>query len=128
MVFPRRMRHGIPPIAAIAFAVACGGGGGDGGNPIIQPPPPPSSSVSITTGSAPPPRFIPVSAELAAGGTVTWTNGSPVNHDLVATTGNWQLGRTLTPGGTFQTIVGGAGSYRYRCTLHEGMNGTIEVR
>lgn len=126
MVFPHRMRQGIPPIAAIAFAVACGGGGGDGGNPIILPPLP--SSVSITTGSAPPPRFIPVSTELAAGGTATWTNGSPVNHDLVATTSNWQLGRTLGPGQSFTTTIAEPGRYQYRCTIHAGMNGTIDVR
>ena len=128
MVFPHRKRHGIAPIAAIAFAVGCGGGGSDGITPPPPPPPPPSSSVSITTGSAPPPRFIPVSTELAVGGTVTWTNGSPVVHDLVATTNNWQLSRTLDPQASFQTTVGEAGSYRYRCTLHEGMNGSIEVR
>lgn len=128
MVCPHRMRHGIPLIAAIvAFAVDCGGGG-DGMVDPPPPPPPPSSSVSITTGSTPPPRFIPASTSLAVRGTVTWTNGSPVNHDLVATTGNWQLSRTLAPGASFQAIVGEAGSYRYRCTLHEGMNGVIEVR
>jgi plastocyanin len=65
---------------------------------------------------------------LAVNGTVTWTNASPVNHDVVATTSNWQLGRTLAPGATFQATVGQAGTYRYRCTIHEGMNGVVEVR
>jgi plastocyanin len=65
---------------------------------------------------------------VAAGGTVTWTNGSPVNHDVVATTGNWHLSRTLAPGASFQATVGQAGTYRYECTIHPGMAGVVEVR
>ncbi len=112
-----------------ALAIRCGGGGGGGGGPV-DPPDPAPSSVSITTSTSPPPRFIPASAELAVGGTVTWTNTSPapVVHDVVATTMNWQLSRTLGPGESFQTTIAEAGTYRYRCTLHAGMNGTIEVR
>ena len=96
----------------------------------MDPPDPAPSSVSITTSTSPPPRFIPASTELAVGGTVMWTNTSPapVVHDVVATTMNWQVSRTLGPGESFQTTIAEAGTYRYRCTLHAGMNGTIEVR
>jgi plastocyanin len=64
------------------------------------------------------------------GGTVTWTNTTPAPalHDLVATTSNWQLGRTLASGESFQTTLAQAGTYRYVCTIHDGMTGTIEVR
>ena len=109
----------------MALIVHCGGGGGGG---PISPPPPPPGTLAVTTGTAPPPRFIPVSGSLAAGGTVTWTNASPVVHDLLATTGNWQLSRTLAPGGNFQATIPQAGTYGYRCTIHEGMTGSIEVR
>lgn len=112
---------------ALALFVHCGGGGGGGGGPI-EPPPPLSGTLAVTTGTAPPPRFIPASGSLAVGGTVTWTNASPVAHDLLATTSNWQLSRTLSPGATFQATIPQAGTYRYRCTIHEGMTGTIEVR
>jgi hypothetical protein len=129
MAFDHRVHSKIPFLAlVVALVVHCGGGGGGSGGGPIDPPPPPPLAVSITTGTAPPPRFIPVSTSLAVGGTVTWTNASPVAHDLLATTSNWQLSRTLTPGASFQTTVGQPGTYRYRCTIHEGMTGNIEVR
>ena len=117
-------------IAILAtLSVHCGGGGGGGGD-IVDPPPPPPATIAITTATSPPPRFIPVNAAVAVGGTVTWTNTSPapVRHDLVATTPNWQLSRTLGPGESFQTTVSQAGTHRYMCTIHQGMIGTIEVR
>jgi hypothetical protein len=127
MSFDGKVHSKIGLIAlVIASFVHCGGGGG--GNSIIDPPPPPPPAVSVTTGAAPPPRFIPVSASLAVGGTVTWTNGSPVAHDLVATTSNWQLSRTLSPGQSFQATIAQAGTYRYECTIHPGMTGSVEVR
>ena len=117
-------------VLAIVLTARCGGGGGGGGGGPIEPPPPAPQAISITTATVPPPRFIPVSTSLAVGGTVTWTNTSPapVNHDLVATTSNWQLSRTLGPGQSFQTTIAQAGTYRYQCTIHQGMTGNIEVR
>ena len=116
---------------AIALVVHCSsdgdGGGGGGPNGPGNPAP---ATLAVTTATAPPPVFIPVAAELAAGGTVTWTNTSPApnSHDLVATTSNWQLGRTLGPGESFTTTIAQPGRYQYRCTIHAGMNGTIDVR
>ncbi|CAN5888037.1 hypothetical protein BH20GEM1_BH20GEM1_08920 [soil metagenome] len=114
----------------LALVAHCGGGGGGGGGGPIDPPPPPPATLAVTTATAPPPRFIPVSASLAVGGTVTWTNTSPspVRHDLVATTTNWHLGRTLATGESFQTTIAQPGTYRYQCTIHAGMIGSIEVR
>ena len=115
----------------IASGVQCGGGGGGGGNDDpIGPPGPAPTTVAVTTSTIPPARFIPVSTVVAVGGTVTWTNTSPapVRHDLVATTSNWQLSRTLGPGESFQTTVTQAGIHQYRCTIHAGMTGTIDVR
>ena len=114
-----------------ALAIRCGGsGGGGGGDPDPMGPDPAPSTVAITTATSPPPAFIPRTAELAVGGSVTWTNTSPApnNHDLVATTSNWQLGRTLSPGASFQTTIAQAGTYGYQCTIHPGMTGTIVVR
>jgi plastocyanin len=105
---------------------ACGGD--DGGNPGDPSPPAPPTSIDITTGASPPPRFIPASTTLASGGTVRWTNGSPADHDLVATTPNWQLNEPLPIGGNFQTTISQAGTYGYECTIHPGMVASIEVR
>lgn len=116
-------------VLGLAITVQCSSSGGGNGGPN-GPEDPAPSTLAVTTATAPPPVFIPVSAELAAGGTVTWTNTSPApnSHDLVATTSNWQLGRTLAPGESFTTTIAQPGRYQYRCTIHAGMNGTIDVR
>lgn len=119
------MRKHIAMIAlAIGFSGGCGGSEGDGG-PIG--PPPPAAEVTVTTGSAPPPRFIPVSSIVAVGGTVTFRNGSPVVHDVTSESNTW-LAKTLNPSESFQVTFAQAGVFPYRCTLHPGMNGSIEVK
>lgn len=116
-------------VLGLAIVVQCSSNGGGGGGPN-GPQGPAPATLAVTTAMVPPPVFIPVAAELAAGGTVTWTNTSPAPnaHDLVATTSNWQLGRTLAPGESFTTTIADPGRYQYRCTIHAGMNGTIDVR
>jgi hypothetical protein len=111
----------------IASVMACGGGGGDGGDNDPVGPGPAPFTVSITTSGSPPPRFIPASTTLAEGGTVTWTNGSPADHNLVATTSNWQLNEDLPMGQSFQRTISQAGTYGYQCTIHPGMIASIEV-
>jgi plastocyanin len=113
-------------LIAIALVAACGGGDGNGGP--VAPPPPPPASVTITTGDSPPPRFIPTNATVAAAGMVKWTNGSPVAHNLRATTANWQLNEDLPVGGSFNTTIAQVGTYRYQCTLHADMVGAIVVK
>lgn len=116
---------GIPLGAlAIVLAAACGSDGGGGPSGTVPPP----TSIDITTGATPPPRFIPVTATLAAGGTVKWTNGSPADHNLITTSSNWTLSEDLPVGQSFETTIAQAGTYRYECTIHPGMTATIEVR
>lgn len=130
------MQITVARIAFVALLAAsithCGSSGGSGGgDPDPMGPDPAPSAVTVTTNLGPPAgRFIPASTSLAVGGTVTWTNTTPAPalHDLVATTSNWQLGRTLASGESFQTTLAQAGTYRYVCTIHDGMTGTIEVR
>ena len=130
MWLTRSFSRSIQCATAIALASACGGGGDGGDGGMTNPPPPPPSSVVISTPSAPPPRFVPASVTLAAGGKVTWKSDSPVEHNIVSTTSNWQLSQSLGPGATFQTTIAQPGTYRYQCTIpgHEGMTGSIEVK
>ena len=49
-------------------------------------------------------------------------------HDLVATTSNWQLGRTLASGESFESTLTQAGTYRYVCDPHSSfMKGSFRV-
>ena len=128
MSFDHKVFGKFPFIAlVIAFVVHCGGGGGGGGGPTDPPLPPAPTAVAVTT-SRTSPLFVPANTSLAVGGTVTWTNPSPATHNLTATTRNWVLARTLEPGQSFAATVTQAGIYRYECSLHPGMTGSIEVR
>lgn len=121
-MWPIDRRLSLPILAAAAVFLAACGGGDDGPAGPVTP-----TSTLITTGDAPPPRFIPVSATVSAGGRVTWMNGSPVAHNVIATTSNWQLNRDLPVSGQFNTTIAQPGTYGYECTIHPGMAGTIMV-
>lgn len=108
---------------ALALVVAAGCGGDDG--PTAPDPAP--MTLAVTTGTQPPPRFIPASGEVAVGGTVTFTNASPVAHNVVpGAPGGW-TGADLEPTESFSVTFPNAGVFPYRCTIHEGMTGFIEV-
>lgn len=109
-------------LGAVALAMSLVAGCSDSEGP----PPPPPSAITVTTGSEPPPRFIPAVATLAAGGEVTFTNGSPVEHNVTTGTGAWEA-TTLAPTESFSVTLPTAGTYSYQCTIHPGMNGTITV-
>ena len=109
-------------VAAAALVAACG----EGTTPPPPPPPPPPSTLDVTTGAQPPARFIPVLGTVAVGGTVTFTNGSPVEHNVTTGTGAWDA-ETLAPEESFSVTFPTAGTFNYQCTVHPGMTGTITV-
>lgn len=126
MAFERNLCLCIACIATgIAFFANCSGGGG-GRNPT-EPLEPPPSAITITTPQSGTQRFIPANASLAVGGTVTWRNGSPVDHDIFSLSGTWSTTR-LAPTESFQVTFPQAGVFDYLCTIHQGMSGRIEVR
>lgn len=113
------------PLLVVAIMLVAGCGGGDGGPAAPAPSP---ETIVITTSGAPPPVFIPASATMKVGAKVTWLNGSPAAHNLRATTNNWQLSRDLPIAGRVANVVMDTpGTYRYECTIHPGMTGTIVV-
>jgi|GEM_PF-461974 len=71
--------------------------------------------------------FAPTTATVRVGQTVTWTNGSRIPHDVVATAGASFESGVLMPGATFAFKPTAAGTIAYVCTLHQGMKGTLTV-
>ncbi|MFN2383684.1 MAG: plastocyanin/azurin family copper-binding protein [Gemmatimonadota bacterium] len=71
---------------------------------------------------------MPTTISVAVGGTVTWRNGSPVDHNVTSTTGAFAASPTLPPNATFQVTFPQAGIFPYVCTIHEGMSGSVTVR
>jgi plastocyanin len=91
---------------------ACGSNGGQSAAP---------SSVSMVDYA-----FNPASMTIAAGTTVTWTNGGTQDHTVTADDGSFDSGHVAVSS-TFTHTFAAAGTFAYRCTIHEQMTGTIVV-
>lgn len=113
-------------LAAAAFVGACfservsGGGAGcaapvdstPGGSPIIH-------VVDYD--------FVPTSACIAAGTTVTWRNDGLQTHSAKADGGAWDS-PLLANGATFTTTLTTAGTATYYCTVHPFMKARVVVQ
>lgn len=70
--------------------------------------------------------FNPTSSTVSAGGTVTWTWGGGVDHNVTFSAGSSSGTQTA---GTFARTFADAGSFGYQCTIHgSSMSGTIVVQ
>ena len=75
-------------------------------------------------------QFNTKTVTVAKGGTVTWTNDDSVGHDVTADDGSFKSGDAggLSKGTTFKFTFKQAGSFKYVCTVHPGMEGTVTVK
>lgn len=73
--------------------------------------------------------FAPKQTSVAAGGTVTWTNGDDFDHSVVVESldlDGAKFGPQTQPS-TFAHRFGKAGTYPYFCGVHNSMTGTVVV-
>jgi plastocyanin len=70
--------------------------------------------------------FSPATLKVKVGDTVEWVNEDSVQHDAKADDGQF-ASELLDNGKTFEFKTKKAGSIHYVCTVHPGMEGTIEV-
>ena len=107
-----------PAVATVALALAlalsgCAGGGG--GDPIA------TDQIAMARSY----RFAPVTATVAAGTTVTWTNEDNFTHNVRI--GDAVVGEA-EPGGTVTHEFAEVGTFVYDCSLHPNdMTGTVVV-
>ena len=107
--------------AALTLALAaagCGSGGGDG-EAVALKPGEPIGMKSL--------KFRPEHVQVAAGQEITWHNDESIPHDVKADAGADFASETFGKGGTFAWTPATAGAVKYECTLHPGMDGTIDV-
>ena len=71
--------------------------------------------------------FAPTSLTVAAGSTVTWTNRDDEPHTVVSEGGLFRSA-ALDTNESFSFRFDKPGTYRYTCTIHPRMVGTIVVR
>jgi plastocyanin len=70
--------------------------------------------------------FSPGTVEIRVGDSVTWTNRDAVEHTATGSNGAFDTG-LLGEGESFSVTFVRAGTYRYLCTPHPSMTGTVVV-
>jgi plastocyanin len=125
-------------LAAVSSLLMCTiGCGADYTSPASPSPSPsptpdgPTASVTIVAGAETLGNraFAPDDLNTTVGTTVTWINADSVAHTStsdVAASG-WNSG-VIAPGGQVSVAFPTAGTFRYHCSIHPGMIGTVVVR
>lgn len=74
-------------------------------------------------------QFEPGDVTVKTGETVTWTNDDTVDHDVTADDGSFKSGDAgdLAPGDKYSHSFDKAGTFKYVCTVHPGMEGEVVV-
>ena len=70
--------------------------------------------------------FNPSTVTVPEGTTVIWTNKDSARHDVVSNTKVF-VSERLSQDGTFEYTFDTSGTYRYICSIHPSMKGTIIV-
>jgi plastocyanin len=69
--------------------------------------------------------FAPAELKVKVGDTITWTNHDDIPHTIVSA-GKFRS-KTLDTDNSFSFTFTAAGEYKYFCSLHPHMTGTIKV-
>lgn len=105
---------------ALAIAgAACGGGDDDKGSKGNDTPA--VGTVNATDSL----KFDPASVSVKTGETVTWRNAGKAPHNVTFKDGSFT--KDLKETDTVTYTASKAGSYKYECTIHPGMVGTVVV-
>lgn len=72
-------------------------------------------------------RFKPEHVQVAVGQKITWRNDENIGHDVKADSGAQFASDTFNKDGTYSFTPTEVGTIKYECTLHPGMDGTIDV-
>jgi plastocyanin len=70
-------------------------------------------------------KFVADNVHVAAGGTVTWTNSDAQNHTATGA-GEFDTG-TIKPGESKTVTFAKKGTFKYACSFHPFMTGTVVV-
>ena len=71
--------------------------------------------------------FDPKSVTVKVGQKVTWTNDDSVDHNVTSQSGETIKSQNFGKGATFSFTPTKAGTIKYVCTIHPGMDATLTV-
>lgn len=106
------------PLAAVLLLAGCGD------DPAPAPGEPQTGTANVGMNRL---KFDPESITVKVGTKVVWTDNENVPHDVVADEGADFRSETFGEGETYEWTAEKAGTVKYECTLHPGMDGTITV-
>jgi plastocyanin len=90
-----------------------------------RPPVTDAAETAVTIGDC---SFFPTIARVPVGATVTFTNGSVMDHEVAGANLTWGAAQTpIAPGDSVEHTFTAAGVYPYSCMIHPGMTGAIVV-
>ncbi len=116
--------NATPGLVLVAvLALACSGGGGGTGSC--------GSGGSATSVSVCDRFFAPIASPITPGATVTWTWRGAEGHNVTFEDGQGSSATQVS--GMHSRTFSGAGTFRYRCTIHSntfdaGMVGSVAVQ
>jgi plastocyanin len=108
----------LPTLVLLVLLAGCGSSDGGGKAEALSP------GTPIEMKSL---RFKPDNVQVPVGQEITWHNDESVPHDVKADSGASFSSKTFGKDGTFTWTPDKAGTVKYECTLHPGMEGTIDV-
>jgi plastocyanin len=118
-------------LAFAVVAVGCGGGDDNGGGGGSSKSTTPSSGVSSTKPQSVVMKniqFDPKKLTVPPGATVKWTNEDIASHDVTGSGFKSGASGGLNTGDTYSHTFNRMGTFKYRCTIHPGMEGTVVVK
>jgi len=71
--------------------------------------------------------FDPASVSIKVGETVTWRNVEAAPHTVASDSGEWETSALIQQNGEFAHTFANAGTFKYKCTVHPTMTGTVTV-
>jgi plastocyanin len=126
-MFRRHVLAASRPVALVLALLATALLAACGGSDDAQTP---DASVTVTSGA----RTTHIERndfespmKVTAGSEVTWVNDDGIAHNVVGANDAFRSD-TMKKGDTFVHTFDTAGSFKYTCTFHPGMNGVIEVQ
>jgi len=121
-------------LAGLALAAAGCGGSSSSSSSSSAAPASTGSAAGATSSSGAPAitmqniQFAPKSTTVKVGQKVTWTNNDSVDHNVTATGGETFKSNDFGQGKTYSFTPTKAGTIKYTCTLHPGMDGELIVK
>jgi plastocyanin len=125
------MRGTLLALCAVVALAAAGCGGSDNGGSTSSAPASTSSSSSGGGGGVAIKMqniaFDPKAVTVKVGQKITWTNDDSTDHNVTANSGADFKSDNFGKGGTFSFTPTKAGTIKYVCTIHPGMDATVTV-